>query len=204
MTLDSSRISLVFVNLIPLIGIFVGWSLFHILFFYWFESFAIGFFNIIKMYMARGLSQSKTENSRAITIITKIIFPPFFMVHYGGFMFVHLIFVFFIGNFSSGVINFDNFLIDARLMVFPALFLFLSHGYSFFRNFIGKKEYEKISIVELMVSPYKRVIVMHFTLILGGFIIAFTKAPIYILILFISLKIMADLKSHTKEHSHRL
>ena len=49
--------------------------------------------------------------------------------------------------------------------------LFISHGVSFFTNFIGEREYEGATVSGLMAAPYHRVMVMHLTLIFGGWII---------------------------------
>jgi hypothetical protein len=97
-------------------------------------------------------------------------------------------------------------------ILIPFLVLFVSHGISFFINFIGKKEYQKTSSSELMIAPYKRIVVMHLTLLLGGFISAVVAIILQgislnriisatVMSLFIILKIYVDIKSHNKEHS---
>lgn len=212
---DLPIITLIVANIIPIIGIiFLKWSLLYILLFYWMESAVIGFFNIIKMYMSKampvGVASYYSKNikgynkatSKFTGIFMKIIFPPFFMIHYGGFMAAHLIFIFAISaGFNS--INISEFQTAGAILtsiLIPLLALVISHGFSFFTNFIGKKEYLKVSIAELMILPYKRVIIMHITLLIGGFIMIITKAPVYVLILFILLKIFIDVKAHNKEH----
>ena len=205
MKFNSSLLSLILVNLIPLAGVFFGWSVLSILLFYWFESFAVGFFNVIKMYIAPVIPKGRVNNSpfqgKLAAIITKLIFPQFFMVHYGGFMTGHLVFILAVGSISSsGTISFEGILDELKLIILPAIMLFVSHGYSFFKNFIGKKEFENTSVAELMFSPYKRIIIMHITLIFGAFITIVTKMPFYIIALFIVLKTFIDVKAHEKEH----
>jgi hypothetical protein len=71
--------------------------------------------------------------------------------------------------------------------------LFLSHGYSFFFNFLSNKEYDKLKVDNIMIMPYRRIVVMHLTIILGVAI----NAPILFLF---AAKIAADAYSHITEH----
>lgn len=48
---------------------------------------------------------------------------------------------------------------------------------SFYTNFIGQREYAGATVRGLMTSPYNRVMVLHFTLILGGWIILIIGMP---------------------------
>jgi len=75
----------------------------------------------------------------------------------------------------------------------------VGHGFSLFYNFIKKEEYKK-EIKEIMMAPYKRIMVMQFTIILGGFILMIFKAPVALLLLFIVLKTFVDYRAHIKEH----
>src|SRR3989338_5535015 len=101
---DISTISLIIANLIPLMGVlFFNWSLFSILILYWVESAVIGFYTILKMIVSSVFSKgerkfsNKLMQTRAVNILYKafmIIFQiPFFSIHYGMFMFGHLIFI---------------------------------------------------------------------------------------------------------------
>ena len=75
----------------------------------------------------------------------------------------------------------------------------VGHGFSLFYNFIKKEEYKK-EIKEIMMAPYKRIMVMQFTIILAGFILMIFKAPVALLLLFIVLKTFVDYRAHIKEH----
>jgi hypothetical protein len=188
---DLSTISLIAANLVPIFGmLFFKWSIFSILFFYWFESAVIGFFTVIKMLISSG---KESQKSKMLLII-------FFIFHFGIFMLVHLSFimVFLILTPSSH----DSWSLSKLIsnVLFPILALFISHGISFFVNFIGKKEYQKTSIGLLMAAPYTRVILMHITIILGMFIIMITGIPILVAVFFVALKTIIDLISHNLEH----
>ena len=51
-----------------------------------------------------------------------------------------------------------------------------------------------------MGQPYKRIIVMHITIILGGFMVAALDSTLPALLLLVVLKLAVDLHSHLKEH----
>ncbi len=201
---DYSVIFLILANLIPIAGIlFFGWSIFSVLIFYWLESLVIGAFNVVKMAIAskqaKGIKElEKFEKPfRLIRKLGKIFLILAFIFHYGIFMFVHLMFIFAI----TGVgFDFSSLYGMIKMVALPVLSLFLSHGVSFFVNFIGKKEYKKVSEKDVMLSPYRRIIVMHLTIILGAFLSVATGFGNSILVLFIALKIFVDLRAHKKEH----
>lgn len=218
MRLNPSQISLILANMVPLVGIFFGWSLFSVLFFYWFESLVIGFFNIFKMLIAQAFPAENYNQSRPLPSFLKILLRvlslpfklfmvSFFIAHYGMFMAGHLFIIITISPLPWGlqgntILNFSLLrdLISGSL--FPLLSLFISHGISFFHNFIGKQEYKKMSTQQLMMLPYKRAILMHITLLFGGFLLILTGMPIYLILLFIILKTVVDLKAHNKEHGN--
>jgi len=188
-----TAIALIVANLVPLVGVlFFDWSLFTIMFFFWLESAVIGFFNILKLVI--------------VANILSIIMVPFFVVHYGAFMSGHLVFIF--ALFSPEEMSFSGFfpppdlLISHIMNVWPAfLGACLSHGISFFYNFIGKKEFRRSTPEKQMMAPYGRIILMHLTIIFGGWLILALGAPVLALILLIGLKIVSDARAHHKEHA---
>jgi hypothetical protein len=199
---DFSIYFLILANLVPILGIiFFGWSLLSILALYWTESVIIGFFNVLKMLSCKSLisKKQKIENSHKYADYSKLFLIPFFIVHYGLFTIVHGVFILVISMISSGTGSFNLFLLFSSVPL-ASLSLFISHGISFFQNYIGKKEYENVSIVQLLFAPYKRVVIMHLVILLGMFVILITGAPVYVAILFVALKIFVDILTHNKEH----
>ena len=81
--------------------------------------------------------------------------------------------------------------------------LFISHGVSFFTNFIRDREYEGATVSGLMTAPYNRIMVMHLTLIFGGWIILLIGMPTGALVILLALKTAVDLQAHRKEHGDR-
>ena len=185
--------ALIVANLVPLVGVlFFDWSLFTIMFCFWLESAVIGFYNILKLVL--------------VANILSIIMVPFFVVHYGAFMSGHLVFIF--ALFSpdemsfSGLLPPPDLLISHIINVWPAfLGVCLSHGISFFYNFIGKKEFRRSTPEKQMMAPYGRIILMHLTIIFGGWLILALGAPLLALVLLIGLKIVSDARAHHKEHT---
>ena len=132
---------------------------------------------------------------------------PFFCVHYGMFTLVHGIFilVFFGGFIKTGSplpgVN-DILGIIANLQLgWAVLGLILSHTVSFITNYIGNGEYKKATLSDLMAQPYSRVVILHLTILLGGFMVMALGSPVTGLILLITLKIFVDIKSRLKQHS---
>ena len=78
--------------------------------------------------------------------------------------------------------------------------LFLSHGASFLLNYVGNGEYLRTSAARQMGSAYGRVVVLHVTILIGGFVVALLGAPIGALIVLVVLKTALDLGLHRREH----
>jgi len=195
-----SVIILILANLAPLLGVlFFGWSLFAIMFLYWFENVVIGIFNIPKIIIASKQtikvndSSKKTVFSSLYNILTIVGLILFFELHYGMFTAIHGVFVF--ALFYEKLESYTGIIIAITA-------LFISHGYSFYSNYIGKKEYKKRHIfIQLMFQPYKRVVIMHLTIIFGGILSMTLGEPIFALIVLIALKTFIDIIAHKKEHN---
>jgi hypothetical protein len=72
---------------------------------------------------------------------------------------------------------------------------------SFFTNYIGKGEYKNTTLNQLMGQPYGRVVILHVTIIIGGFLVALFGSPVVGLIMLIALKTFIDIKTHLKQHT---
>jgi hypothetical protein len=199
--LDISSLALISANLITMYGVlFLGWDLGNILFLYWLESAIIGASTIIKMIFAHA--------DTAVGHFAKIAAVPFFCIHYGGFMFGHLIFLIIMSQFlitgePDGVVdNVRQLVFDRLEIVQPAIIgLSISHLLSLIFNYFGKGEWKVQTVAQLFSSPYKRIIVMHLTLLLGMFASFIFGQSIFILLIFVALKIVVDLRAHVQQHA---
>jgi hypothetical protein len=188
--------SLIITNFIPFFGvIFLGWSLFAVLFFYWSENIVIGFYNVLKMTrVAKFYSSSvvgEANSAKTPLNIMGAFFILFFIFHYGGFTLGHGVFVFAVFGPPD---------ISILTIVIGIISLFISHGISYYENFINKEEYKKISPTYLFTQPYRRIMVMHVTIVLSGFAVKVLKLPLISILLLVVLKIVIDLNSHKQEH----
>lgn len=188
---------LVAANLLPLIGVLLwDWDVFALLLLFWCENVIIGLFGIARMVVS-GSEENAFEG---------LFLPVFFLVHYGGFMFGHLMVL---------VFMYSNSLPEAGSIVGPAnsyrivvenlswvalIALFVSHGWSFVENFMGNREHERITPREAMALPYRRMMITHVALIVGGFFLIESGQPLAGLILLVLMKIALDVIFHRREH----
>ena len=195
---SASVLALLLANLVPLVGVVgLGWDLGEVMVLFWAESGIIGFYSLLRLCYVAGW--------------TAVVLGPFFLAHFGGFMAGHFIFIYALfiqGVESDGTIAgggeagvFET-LTDVFVPLSPALVaLFFSHGVSFFTNFLRRREYVGRNPSDQMKEPYKRVVVMHVTIIFGGWVILALGTPVWALILLLGLKTAVDLRAHRKEHS---
>jgi len=188
---SASSLALVAANLIPLAGaVFFGWDLGMIMLLYWAESAIIGLFNLCK-----------------IIVIGKwaaLVAAPFFLGHFGGFMAGHFLFLyaFFLRDPAIDPELAGSLPVVANLFVslWPALLaMFLSHGYSFLHNFLGRKEYLGRTVGDQMREPYSRIVFMHLVILLGGGLALALGDTGVVLIGVIVLKTAVDLRAHLKQ-----
>ena len=195
--LKPSVLALLAANLYPVVGVvFLGWDAFYLLILFWMENLVIGFYNIIKMLLV-----SREYASRAARLSSAL----FFCVHYGMFTLVHGIFIFVVFGSSSGdASSKDTVTVWQQVLnyqlLWGALALFVSHGVSFFQNYIRAKEYQQSKLAELMEQPYGRVVILHLTIIFGGFLVMIFGSPVIGLIFLIVLKTVIDIRAHLKQH----
>jgi hypothetical protein len=211
---DIPLISLLLANTIPLWGVlFLGWDAFSIVLLYWAENLIIGFYNILKI--------AFVKVPRFPGHLAKLFFIPFFIIHYGGFMGVHGIFILFLFKrgqgpaFQSGSAPWPCFLIFVQLLLgvikqmwlvmpdgmrLPLGIFLASHGVSFVHNFLINGEYASTNPEKLMGQPYARVVVMHIAILLGCFGVAALNSPVFLLLVLVVLKTTLDVKLHLREH----
>ena len=213
-----SSIVLILANLIPLAGVLLfEWNVLEILLLYWTESVVIGLINVLRMascqtdnilaglgpYMAGKKIPPDLQRSMppgALRAI-KYFIIPFFVLHYGGFCYGHLMAVtgfFSTAGFQGGaraslaqVWQWDFWIAVAAIGA--------SHLFSFFNNFIGKNEYKHTSVFLLMQRPYGRIVTMHIAIVFGAGLVMWLGSPLPILIILIVAKTTMDLKLHQKE-----
>jgi hypothetical protein len=190
--LTPSLIALVLANLWPLVGVvFFGWTTFSVLLLFWLENVIVGCFNVGRMWMA-----TDSEGGKWAVI-------PFFIVHYGMFTAGHGVFVIAIFAGDLGDYWFSPALV--RRMVgdsgirLAALALAASHGYSFVMNYLRGGEFRTTTLKTLMAQPYTRVVVLHITIIFGGFLIVSLGQPVAALALLVVLKTVIDGAAHLRE-----
>jgi len=193
-----SVIALVLANLVPVFGVLVlHWQVFPLMFLFWSENVIVGVFNVLKML----INQPRSISSW----IGKLIVIPFFCFHYGLGLFVHGAFV--VGMFGGGlrrthgfpgVEDYWNIAVENGL-VWAFLGLTVSRGVSFVTNYIGLREYERVDLGQLLFQPYARVMVLHFAILIGAFLVVALHSPTPALVLLIVLKIAVDLAGHVGE-----
>lgn len=139
---------------------------------------------------------------------------PFFCLHFGFFTFVHGMFV------SALISSFAGFgpafmLPWALVPASGLILMFVSHGYSFFTNYLWGGEVERTNLVAEMRRPYGRVVILHLTILASGFAMirffstggpagASQAARIVLPLVLIVVKALVDAWQHLRSHDARL
>ncbi|MCB1316767.1 MAG: hypothetical protein KDK27_12465 [Leptospiraceae bacterium] len=204
---------LVLANLTPLAGVlWLNWDWTVLLFLYWLENLMIGGITLLRLPISGFFSGEIA--SRVLSVIIAIFLMLFFTVHYGMFCLVHGLFLGVLMQFGGGpVIEGDLFTAvesfaamswgspdQLRYVQLGVIVLLLSHFTSFLLHFLGGGEFRTGSPMREMMRPYGRVVVMHITIILGIFAMVLIGFYASAVIVWVLLKIIMDLRAHTREH----
>jgi len=211
---------LIVFNLVPLAGvIWWDWDLMAILALYWVENGIVGAINVLKILRAEGSSLGGMQmrlNGRPISSLARRPIAGFFLIHYGGFWVGHGLFVLLFlpamsGLATGGILNPDGTIStplgspfgpgpDWGVVAFGAVGLAISHGTSFWLNYLGRQEYRSASPAQLMLAPYGRLVILHLTIILGAMVSIWIGSPVGSLLLLVILKTALDIFFHLREH----
>lgn len=180
-------------NLIPLIGALAwGWSILEIVGLYWAENIVIGLFTVFRL-LTVAIPETGTA-ADSFAMAGKLAMSVFFTFHYGLFCLVHGVFVFaLLGGSRSMVSPGEVLSLFAGPLKWALLALLVSHGFSFFANYLGKGQHLTTSLPEQMFAPYPRLIVLHLAIILGAFAIQALGSPVVLLALLVVGKTILDL-----------
>jgi len=191
-----SLVALVIANALPLVGVlFLGWSVFPLVLVYWLENLVVGGFNVAKLLLA--------QPRQPAYWLGKAFLIPFFLVHFGGFIYIHGVLV--VSLFGPKATQGFDLLtsvpaaIRANQLGWALLGLVVSHGLSFYWNYVKSGEYQRASLNALMAQPYSRVIVLHMTVLFGGWAVMLLGSPLFALVVLVALKTAADWRSHRAE-----
>lgn len=189
---------LLLANLVPLYGVLqLDWSVGSVILLFWLENLIVGLLNLLRIASA---------SPECIRTGEKISSGLFFTLHYGMFCFVHGLFLIqFFGDQQSSVAGSELPGIVLRIVTEEQLFwplagIALSHLFSYYLNYIGNGEYRQTSAKKLMGQPYKRIMIMHATIIFGGLAVQALGQPVAALLFLLGIKITIDLVAHWQEH----
>lgn len=162
---------------------------------------------------------------RSAGVFGRVATAAFFSIHYGIFWVVHGVFVFTLPLFAGlgGTANPETIRFpDGTLAFFDqpgggggsafgeiawssvavgAVAMVISHGASFFLNYLGQGEYHRATPLGEMAAPYGRVVVLHLTILIGAFAVALLGAPIVLLVILVVLKSALDIRLHLAERA---
>lgn len=194
-----SAISLIIANMFPLFAVlFLGWDIFMVLFLYLAETAIIGVYGILKLII--------------VAKFWSIFIVPLFIFAYGMIMLVPFVII---GGISDShykspqdTVNLIN---DLKSGIITYL---ISHGISFLWNYIGKREYRKMTIESQMIASYQRIILIFVAAFAGFFLYIMKETPgqfmfalaifsLPLVIIFLAIRLRNWLKGEVKIPVHR-
>jgi Family of unknown function (DUF6498) len=181
----------------------LDWPVFIVMALFWFENVVIGGFNVLRM-LVSGVRLGP------VGLIAACAMSAFFTLHYGVFTAVHGVFVVMLfgtselgreamnGGLLGPLQHMLGRLITNRDGWLAMLAIVVVQGAAFVRWSIETREVPT-PLKELMGAPYGRIMVLHVTLIAGGFLVMSLHAPVLGALLLVALKLAYDLMTLKRE-----
>jgi hypothetical protein len=190
---DPSLLAVIIGNVVSLFLAFIqGWDLGDLMWVFWGQSVIIGITNFIRMWTLKEFTtKGMTMNDQPVpeTASGKRSVAIFFAFHYGFFHLGYFVFLWA-----------EKPLDEIPVMEMAALLLAVStfvgtHSFSLLHNAKMDFREKKPNLGTLMFYPYMRIIPMHLAIIFGH-----ALASGAAMLLFLGLKIGADIGMHITEH----
>lgn len=181
--------ALIGLNLIPVYGVFAwGWQSFDLIYLYWLENVVIGIVCVARMVIR--------PYGHAIELAFPLFLAPFFTLHYGAFTWGHGTFVVSLfgaeSSASSDIWSVTVQMLSSAQMCFAIGCLAVAHVLDWGRD-IHSRGLGADDLKTLMTRPYRRIVVLHLTIIAGGFALGAMNEPLVGLIILIIFKTTSDL-----------
>jgi hypothetical protein len=186
---DSRELLLIIaLNLLPIGGVlFWDWQAFDIIFLYWMENLIIGAFSALRMVIR--------PYGHPLDWVFPAFIAPFFVLHYGAFCWGHGTFVMSMfgsdNTLSGGLLGSVTTALEHSSMILAVLSLVALQAIDWIRDTI-RHGLGAQGVKDLMMAPYRRIVVLHLTIILGGFVVLAIGEPAAGLLLLIVLKTASD------------
>ncbi|MGD8418268.1 MAG: DUF6498-containing protein [Pseudomonadales bacterium] len=179
---------LVGLNMVPVVGVFYwGWQSFELIFLYWMENVVIGAFTVGRMVIR--------PYGHPIDFALPLFFAPFFVFHYGMFCWGHGTFV--MGLFGPDTLN-NAGVAGAALdvlamphMLAALLALASIQALDWIRD-VRERGLGADGVKTLMTAPYRRIVVLHVSIIVGGFALLSLDQPTTGLVILVLVKTASD------------
>jgi len=191
---DNSLRALIVSNVVTIIiAVVEDWSLSVVLLIYWTQSVIIGIFHIRRMLNLGEFTTSGLKmNGRPVeaTPKSKKQIAAFFALHYGFFHLVYLVFVLTAVSSDDGLSSLGWLGLIGGSSVFA-----VNHFFSYIHN-RDLDRTGKPNLGTMLFLPYARIVPMHLIIVMGA---AFGGSRVA-LVVFLSLKTLADAVMHIVEH----
>lgn len=178
------------VDLFPIWAVLtLGWGAAPLVFLYWLENIIVG-----AVALARMIAASMKDSP--LGLLGMLFLGPFFTVHYGGFCFVHGIFVAMFASMETGAS--PDFmgpvgLVENALNSAPHMITFIGaiialQVFLYVRDFIMRGQYKEAGVDQEMAAPYARVVVLHVGIFAGAGGLALIGNPLWGILALIGLR----------------
>jgi hypothetical protein len=183
-------------NLFAIYGVWMlNWDAKIIFLVFCLETIIIGIINFLQLWL---ITITQNEEGKKTILKAGYFLMLFFLVHYGIFVFTQLNIFLTIMKIHKLRISVTDFLfsLNKTLPEYAILYLGLfivSYFLGVIKDFVFSGKYKTTSLTAQMFTPYKRIFIQQFVVILGAFVLLLNPNGKYLILLFVPIKIFFEL-----------
>lgn len=187
---------IIFSNLVAIYGVWaLHWDSKIIFLVFCVETIIIGVFNFLQLGL---IACSNDEQGKKSKLAGGLFLMLFFLVHYGIFVFAQL-------HISLGIMKINKIRISISEFLYSFqnampnyavqyLGLFVaSHFLGILKDFVFNGKYKTMALTAQMFTPYKRIFIQQFVVILGAFVLLLNPDGKYFILVFIPIKLFFEI-----------
>jgi hypothetical protein len=170
-----------------------------VLYLYWAECAVIGVVNAVKLWYIRDERLDGSWQVKTLVLGFLSVHYMFAVVIAGGMLWM-------LGGLElqeRGMPHVFDWADYSKGFLLPVLCLAATHIWSFFRNFLGRREYEGRTLEQQQFRPYRRVAAMFAVVLFCGLLIIWARGPELAVLLAVPFKLVADLRAHFRDHRRK-
>jgi hypothetical protein len=185
--------------IVLLLALIFHWNVVVMVLIYWAETVLIGLLNLVKM-----IIHFSPDDPYKNDLTTKLFLVVFYIGIFGGYIFVILCYIVLLAGYITETRSLHELLLMYVTSSFALglVLLLISHIINF-GKYCTTNEYRKGTLDALFLLGFSRTLLMQVSILVGGILVVILGQQAILLVLFVGLKTVVDIRADMREKESR-